>query len=154
MNDVPTLPALTSPCHHAPIIYSLGDGVQIGSCQICYDSVVRVNLRTGLQEWLDGQSPWTTQPLRPLDIAYQNPDVLDFLPALELDSTCHGQPVVYKNYDRYTRIGVCTECNCIFARIHPLTGRIELLAEPRQAIFPNAVWTDAGERFQPWSVRS
>jgi hypothetical protein len=58
---------IASPCHDAKILLSLGDGVLIGSCESCGDSVVRRNPRTGVEEWLDGQSPWTTSALRTVD---------------------------------------------------------------------------------------
>lgn len=53
-----------SPCCNAPVNGSLGDGVLIGSCSKCDESVVRLNPKTGIQEWLDGHSPWTQTPLR------------------------------------------------------------------------------------------
>ncbi|HZT98983.1 MAG TPA: hypothetical protein VFA10_04950 [Ktedonobacteraceae bacterium] len=55
---------LLSPCHQAVIEASLGDGVLIGSCSACGTNVVRVSPRTGKQEWLDGESPWTQKELR------------------------------------------------------------------------------------------
>ena len=58
--------SLVSPCHQATISTSLGDGVLIGSCSVCDEPVVRVNPRTGRQEWLDGHSPWTRRDLRPV----------------------------------------------------------------------------------------
>ena len=45
---------------------SFGDGTLVGSCSVCSKEVVRVNPRTGVEEWLDGHSPWTTEPLRPV----------------------------------------------------------------------------------------
>lgn len=57
---------LKSPCHGATITLSLGDGVLIGSCAACNRYVCRVNLRTGDHEWLDGESPWTANALRPM----------------------------------------------------------------------------------------
>ena len=56
---------LKSPCCNAPIGSSLGDGVLIGSCNSCYKPVVRVNPETGVEEWLDGKSPWVKDDLRP-----------------------------------------------------------------------------------------
>jgi len=58
---------IVSPCHNAKIGFSLGDGVQIGSCQECYKDVVRINPQTGVEEWLDGKSPWTKGNLRPVE---------------------------------------------------------------------------------------
>lgn len=53
-----------SPCHNEPLIASLGDGVMIGSCPICFAPVARINPQTGQAEWLDGSSPWTAAPRR------------------------------------------------------------------------------------------
>lgn len=58
--------ASLSPCHQAKILCSLGDGVMIGSCEVCHVCVVRINPKTGVEEWLDGNSPWTPLPLRPV----------------------------------------------------------------------------------------
>ena len=58
---------LLSPCHQATIDGSLGDGVLIGSCSECFESVVRINSMTGKAEWLDGKSPWTDEELRPVE---------------------------------------------------------------------------------------
>lgn len=56
-----------SPCHHAPVDPSLGEGVIIGSCSACGQPVARVNPRTGNAEWLDGQDPCTPRDdLRPM----------------------------------------------------------------------------------------
>lgn len=52
--------------HETTVLFSLGDGVAIGSCSACDTSVVRLNPVTGAEEWLDGASPWTRQPLRPV----------------------------------------------------------------------------------------
>ncbi|MBU0531561.1 MAG: hypothetical protein ABIG32_01255 [Candidatus Uhrbacteria bacterium] len=57
-----------SPCCNATIDGSLGDGVLIGSCAKCGQSVCRVDPKTRKAEWLDGESPWTDrQNLRPMD---------------------------------------------------------------------------------------
>jgi len=40
---------------------SLGDGVLIGWCESCNKPVVRYNQKTGREEWLDGESPWTSR---------------------------------------------------------------------------------------------
>ncbi len=56
---------LKSPCCDASIGASLADGVLTGSCKKCYKNVVRTNPKTGVEEWLDGQSPWTNEKLRP-----------------------------------------------------------------------------------------
>jgi hypothetical protein len=58
---------ITSPCHDAKILLSLGDGVLIGSCESCGDNVVRRNPGTGVEEWLDGHPPWTNAALRSVD---------------------------------------------------------------------------------------
>lgn len=58
---------LLSPCHHVPLYASRGDGVTIGSCSVCDKDVVRVNPHTGVQEWLDGHSPWSRNDLRPIE---------------------------------------------------------------------------------------
>jgi len=55
-----------SPCHQAEIWGSLGDGVFIGSCSECFKDVKRLNPRTGVEEWLDGESPWSAKNLRPV----------------------------------------------------------------------------------------
>lgn len=47
---------------------SLGDGVLIGSCRVCHQNIVRLNPKTGRVEWLDGESPWTANALRPVEI--------------------------------------------------------------------------------------
>jgi hypothetical protein len=59
-------PPKTSPCHGARIDASLGDGVLMGSCHECGEPVVRLNPDTAVYEWLDGKSPWTREPLRPV----------------------------------------------------------------------------------------
>lgn len=59
---------MRSPCCSKQIDSSRGDGVMIGSCRACGKSVVRLNPETGTQEWLDGKSPWTIEPLRPVDV--------------------------------------------------------------------------------------
>ena len=46
-------------CRKAKIYSSLADGVLVGSCSKCGKNVVRLNPRTGQQEWLHGESPWT-----------------------------------------------------------------------------------------------
>lgn len=62
----------SSPCCGASIDASRGDGVWIGSCSACGANVIRINPRTGRQEWLDGASPWTTRSLRSAE--QPNPD--------------------------------------------------------------------------------
>jgi len=57
---------IVSPCCNASIGMTLGDGVQIGSCNQCFKNVVRINPNTGVEEWLDGESPWTKKNLRPV----------------------------------------------------------------------------------------
>ena len=50
-----------SPCHrNSKIVSSLGDGVLVGSCEKCGANLLRINPRTGKQEWLHGASPWTS----------------------------------------------------------------------------------------------
>lgn len=126
-----------SPCHEATVIASLGDGVLIGSCSVCYTNIVRTNLRTGLVEWLDGNSPWTTRELRALPDEFQNPKTLAFQPALSLKSPCHELLVRYVTYLENLRVGICSECNSIFARINPLTGRIEKVEDELKVDFTN-----------------
>ena len=46
-------------CKRAQVDMSLSDGVLVGSCSKCGKNVVRLNPRTGNQEWLHGESPWT-----------------------------------------------------------------------------------------------
>ena len=57
---------LLSPCCNVLIVASLGDGVVIGICSECGKDVIRLNPKTGQQEWLDGNSPWTDKALRPV----------------------------------------------------------------------------------------
>ena len=57
---------MQSPCCSATIEGSRGDGVMIGSCSNCGKSVVRQNPKTGVQEWLDGRSPWEEVDFRPV----------------------------------------------------------------------------------------
>jgi len=56
---------ILSSCHDAPLDTSLSDGVLVGSCRECGHNVVRVNPRTGVEEYLDGASPWVYASLRP-----------------------------------------------------------------------------------------
>ncbi len=65
-SEVKTKKETFSPCHNVKLIASLGDGVLIGSCGECYKNISRVNPATGVTEWLDGKSPWTEEPLRPV----------------------------------------------------------------------------------------
>lgn len=51
-------------CKGARIYMSLSDGVIVGSCSECNKNIVRVNPRTGKQEWLHGESPWTEEDAR------------------------------------------------------------------------------------------
>ena len=141
---------LLSPCHNAPISVSLADGVLVGSCSVgdCDKSVVRVNRRTGLQEWLDGSSPWTRNTLRLVDDEYQNPAVLAFLPVLGLRSPCCVQPIVFQEYLWRVRVGVCPECNDIFARFNPVTNRVERVIRESEIMLPNRL-PEFSEAFQP-----
>lgn len=51
-----------APCHTEARIYAtLGDGVIIGWCEECDAAVVRKNPRTGELEWLNGESPWSSE---------------------------------------------------------------------------------------------
>lgn len=58
------LEKLLSPCCSATIDVSLADGILVGSCSVCCKNVIRINPHTGVQEWLDGKSPWTNNTLR------------------------------------------------------------------------------------------
>jgi hypothetical protein len=58
---------LFSPCCGAKMSASLGDGVLIGTCDKCGTNVYRLNPKTWKEEWLDGKSPWTQEPLRPVE---------------------------------------------------------------------------------------
>ena len=49
-----------SRCCNATILMSRGDGVMMGTCARCDETVCRLNPRTGRAEWLNGESPWTT----------------------------------------------------------------------------------------------
>lgn len=59
-----------SPCCNATIDAGLGDGVLIGSCSACGQSVCRVNPQTGKSEWLDGKSPWFRGELRLMETSW------------------------------------------------------------------------------------
>jgi len=64
-----------SECCDAQIYGSLGDGVLLGTCAECQDIVCRMNPRTGANEWLDGESPWTPRDdLRKMDDEDQERD--------------------------------------------------------------------------------
>ena len=56
-----------SPCCDAAIWLSRGDGVMIGSCGQCLSMVCRINPRSGVAEWLDGEDPWIEAILRPME---------------------------------------------------------------------------------------
>lgn len=56
-----------SPCHDARINAARSDGVMVGSCDECGANVVRINPQTGVEEFLDGNSPWTEKDLRPVN---------------------------------------------------------------------------------------
>ncbi|PIR94561.1 hypothetical protein COT97_00790 [Candidatus Falkowbacteria bacterium CG10_big_fil_rev_8_21_14_0_10_39_11] len=53
-------------CCNVKLEFSLADGVQVGSCSKCHKNVARINLKTGQEEWLDGNSPWTNKTLSPV----------------------------------------------------------------------------------------
>lgn len=74
-NQIPAGVGLLSPCCLSTIGGSLGDGVLIGFCTKCFASLTRVNPRTGVAEWLDGESPWTQGNLRPIDFDAPHPRV-------------------------------------------------------------------------------
>lgn len=59
---------MLSPCCNAKLEGSRGDGVMIGSCSKCGENIVRQNPKTGIQERLDGKSPWTVEELRPVAV--------------------------------------------------------------------------------------
>lgn len=48
-----------SNCCRTKIIMSVADGIVVGSCAKCGKNVVRLNPRTGKQEWLHGVSAWS-----------------------------------------------------------------------------------------------
>lgn len=50
---------MQSPCCQATVFSSISDGVLVGTCSECNTDVVRRNPRTGISEWLDGESAWT-----------------------------------------------------------------------------------------------
>lgn len=61
-------PTVVSTCHNTQPGFSLADGVQLGTCRECGANVVRVNPDTGVEEFLDGASVWTTRTdLRPVN---------------------------------------------------------------------------------------
>ncbi|HMH70519.1 MAG TPA: hypothetical protein VK502_03895 [Candidatus Saccharimonadales bacterium] len=53
--------AVISICHNSKLLSSRADGVFVGSCQVCYVDIVRINPRTNIEEYLDGNSPWTSE---------------------------------------------------------------------------------------------
>lgn len=58
-----------STCHDSLLDASRADGVFVGWCQGqgCDKAIVRINPRTGTEEFLDGRSPWTPEDnLRPV----------------------------------------------------------------------------------------
>lgn len=55
-----------STCCNSRLGSASGDGVTYGFCESCGESVVRVNPRTGFEEFLDGQSIWSQGDLRPV----------------------------------------------------------------------------------------
>lgn len=56
-----------STCHNSLLDASRADGVFVGWCRECGEGIVRKNPRTGIEEYLDGQSPWTgDDDLRPV----------------------------------------------------------------------------------------
>jgi hypothetical protein len=141
---------LLSPCHNAPIWASLADGVMVGSCSSdgCDTNVVRLNPRTLLQEWLDGNSPWTQYELRPVADEHQNPATLAFLPVFDLRSPCHDRPIVLQDHMGRVQVGVCTECNNSFARLNPTTHRVERVTQDSE-VFSPARLPEFDEAFQP-----
>lgn len=56
--------SLLSPCHATTLGAALGDGVYYGMCKECFTPIIRLNPKTGEQEWLDNEPPWTNKELR------------------------------------------------------------------------------------------
>ena len=52
---------IKSECCGATITATLGDGVLLGWCFGCKKPICRMNPRTGENEWLDNESPWTSR---------------------------------------------------------------------------------------------
>lgn len=52
---------VVSTCHGCLTSLSRADGVFVGWCQECNVAIVRINPRTGAEEFLDGRSPWTKE---------------------------------------------------------------------------------------------
>lgn len=50
-----------SECCGRIITASLGDGIIVGFCSQCQKPVCRMNPRTGVSEWLDNESVWSTR---------------------------------------------------------------------------------------------
>jgi exosome complex RNA-binding protein Csl4 len=48
-----------STCCNSTLSSARGDGVSYGFCAKCGDAVVRINPRTGVEEYLDGDSIWS-----------------------------------------------------------------------------------------------
>ena len=139
---------LVSPCHQATIGSSYGDGIMIGHCSECKTNVVRLNPRTGMQEWLNCNSPWTSENLEPLPDEYQNPSTLAFLPVFALRSPCHDQPIQIRSYMGQAKIGACDDCNNAFVRIDPESGRIMKLKSPFDILTTDTL-EEVEEQFQP-----
>lgn len=63
-----------SSCHQADIALSISSriikgratSVTSGICSACGQAIARLNPRTGVEEWLDGKSPYTSENLRPV----------------------------------------------------------------------------------------
>lgn len=52
---------IVSPCHRAVISSALSDGLLVGYCGECNEPVVRRRTQSGIDEWLDGRSPWSDE---------------------------------------------------------------------------------------------
>ena len=58
-----------STCHHSLLDFSCADGIHVWWCRVqeCDKAIVRINPCTGVEEFLDGRSPWTIEDnLRPV----------------------------------------------------------------------------------------
>ncbi|MBI5044795.1 MAG: hypothetical protein HZC02_02615 [Candidatus Levybacteria bacterium] len=56
-----------SPCCQASLDIGMADGVMVGNCSKCHKHVTRINPKTGVAEWLDGNSIWFKGDLRPMN---------------------------------------------------------------------------------------
>lgn len=65
--DGKNMQEIKSKCCGSKVYLSYGNGVLIGSCGECSVDVSRINTKTGESEWLDGQSPWTSERSKRVD---------------------------------------------------------------------------------------